>query len=88
MLWRNGSLVPAAGVIVATIGLLASQLMAQPDPGGANNWCDGHCSQQQLSCSGSKMRCCCDIGGTWTCVCKYPTDRNTGNDCQDGGGEN
>jgi hypothetical protein len=84
---RSGSFVIAAGITVAAIALVASQVVGQPVPGAGNNWCDGYCSQQQLSCSGSKMRCCCTVSGSWTCVCKYPTDCNTGNGCQDGGNE-
>lgn len=82
--------IPAGSILLAAIGLLATEVIAGaggPNPGGSNNWCDGYCSSQKLSCTAPNMRCCCKVGGVWTCQCKLATDCTTWNDCQDGGGE-
>ncbi len=85
---HTGSWIPAIGLTIAFAGFLTPIVLGDgPNPGGADNHCDGYCSNQRRSCGHGLMRCCCDVAGVWTCVCKAATDCNAQNDCQDGGGQ-
>lgn len=77
------ALLPLCGSVLVLFSV-ATAAFAQG--GGGPAMCDGYCSEQTAPvCLGVEMKCCCEIGGVWTCVCKLPTDCNSSNGCQDGG---
>lgn len=77
-------LVPLAAITTTVASMLASVALASDGGGpGVPSQCYGYCSGQATpACQITHVICCCDIGGTWTCVCRLATDCTTQNNCQ------
>lgn len=81
---RRNSIAPIISGILVLSSVAVTALAALPPDDGVLTApdCGGYCSGQSKSCLSPYMYCCCDISGSWKCVCRLPTECAPAYGCQ------